>query len=103
MMTPGILVSAPQLAQTKHCYANTTLANLMCLRVHACVCIFCHPPASGPSSNPVKSYEKGLMPSGCMCDCEVYLPIVHFGKEQISQNLPAAVELVEIVPHSAIL
>ena len=32
-----------------------------------------------------------------------YLPTVHFGWEQISQNPPAAVELVEIVPHNAVI
>lgn len=53
-----------------------------------------------PLPIPVKSYEEGLMPPGCMCVCEVYLPSVHFGWEQISQNPPAAVELVEIVPRS---
>ncbi len=73
--------------------------------VHACECVsvFWHLAGSGPSSHPVKSSEEGLMLPGCMCVCEVYLPTVHFGWEQISQNPPAAVELVEIVPHSAVI
>lgn len=55
---------------------------------------------SGPPFNPVKSYEEGLMLPGCMCVC---LPTVHFGRERISQSPPAAVELVEIVPHSFVI
>lgn len=38
-----------------------------------------------------------------MCDCELYLLTVHFRCKQISQNAPAAVELVEILPHSLVI
>ena len=66
-----------------------------------CVCVSVF---SGTLQLLVPPCEKeGLMPLGCMCVCEVYLPTVHFGREQISQNPPAAVELVEIVPHSSVI
>lgn len=43
-----------------------------------------------------------LVRPGCVWVCEVYHPSVHFGWEQISQNPPAAAELVEFVPRSAV-